>query len=71
LDEAIEAKELVNALTKSLKALVGVCGLAPPVLYQLLTLTLNLSPAITFKMMAGPNLLPLPLVLAAYVLGLE
>jgi hypothetical protein len=48
------AKLPASAANKSAKGLTGVPGVTPFFLYQLFTVKLNLSPAITFKVMAGP-----------------
>src|SRR5690606_36198017 len=45
----------INAAIKSGNGFSGAAGVTPFVLYQLLTFKLNLSPAITFKVMDGPT----------------
>ena len=57
-------------VTKSIAMLLGDCGVAPFFLYQLLTLILNLSPAITFIIIEGSILFPPPFTLATLLFGL-
>src|SRR5690606_26510030 len=62
----------IRIANKSVSGFTGVPGVVPFVLYQLLTLRLNLSPAITFNTIEGPTFwLPVaPLTLATFALGL-
>lgn len=61
------ATPVANAAARSDRELAGVPGVLV-LLHQLFTTKLNLSPLITFKIIAGPILLPAPFTFATCAL---